>query len=109
MAFNKFGCCFGQTNCFIYNPLPYILGILALDVFARDTAKILTGGADKNATVFNKDLEQVVAVLKGHSKKVNRVVYHPTEDTVITGSHDTTVRIWNVPTAQTVQVHTRSS
>lgn len=79
-------------------------GILALDVFARDTAKILTGGADKNATVFNKDLEQVVAVLKGHSKKVNRVVYHPTEDTVITGSHDTTVRIWNVPTAQTVQM-----
>jgi hypothetical protein len=32
------------------------------------------------------------------------VVYHPTEDTVITGSHDTTVRIWNVPTAQTIQV-----
>jgi WD40 repeat protein len=36
--------------------------------------------------------------------QVNRVVYHPTEDTVITGSHDTTVRIWNVPTAQTIQV-----
>ena len=35
------------------------LGILAVDIFARDTAKILTGGADKNATVFNKDLEQV--------------------------------------------------
>lgn len=79
-------------------------GILALDIFAKDTAKILTGGADKNATVFNKDLEQVVAVLKGHSKKVNRVVYHPTEDTVITGSHDTTIRIWNVPTAQTIQM-----
>ncbi len=45
-------------------------GILALDVYAKDTAKIVTGGADKNATVFNKDLEQVVAVLKGHSKKV---------------------------------------
>ena len=35
---------------------------------------------------------QVVAVLKGHQKKVNRVVYHPTEDTAITGSLDTTVR-----------------
>ena len=42
-----------------------------MDIFAKDTSKILTGGADKNATVFNKDLEQVVAVLKGHSKKVN--------------------------------------
>merc|ERR1719383_441961 len=78
-------------------------GILAVDVFARDTSKILTGGADKNATVFNKDLEQVVAVLKGHGKKVNRVVYHPTEDTAITGSHDTTVRIWDVPTSQTIK------
>jgi len=79
-------------------------GILALDIYAKDTSKILTGGADKNAVVFNKDLEQVVAVLKGHSKKVNRVVYHPTEDTAITGSFDTTVRIWNVPTAQTIQM-----
>ena len=35
------------------------LGILAVDIYARDTSKILTGGADKNATVFNKDLEQV--------------------------------------------------
>lgn len=79
-------------------------GILAVDIYARDTSKILTGGADKNATVFNKDLEQVVAVLKGHTKKVNRVVYHPTEDTAITGSFDTTVRVWNVPTAQTIQM-----
>ncbi|XP_023322006.1 pre-mRNA-processing factor 19-like [Eurytemora carolleeae] len=79
-------------------------GILALDIFAKDTSKILTGGADKNATVFNKDLEQVVAVLKGHTKKVNHVVYHPTEDTAITGSHDATVRVWNVPTAQTMHL-----
>ena len=50
------------------------------------------------------DLVQVVAVLKGHTKKVNRVVYHPTEDTAITGSFDTTVRVWNVPTAQTIQM-----
>ena len=46
-------------------------GILALDISVADTDKIVTGGADKNATVFNKNLEQVVAVLKGHSKKVN--------------------------------------
>lgn len=45
-------------------------GILALDIHNADTSKILTGGADKNATVFNKDTEQVVAILKGHTKKV---------------------------------------
>jgi pre-mRNA-processing factor 19 len=35
-------------------------GILALDINANNTSKILTGGADKTATVFNKDDEQVM-------------------------------------------------
>ena len=67
-------------------------GILALDINANNTSKILTGGADKTATIFNKDDEQVVTILKGHSKKVSRVVYHPNEDTAITASHDSTIR-----------------
>ncbi|KAK3871605.1 hypothetical protein Pmani_013810 [Petrolisthes manimaculis] len=79
-------------------------GILALDVHQKDTSKIVTGGSDKNATVFNKDTEQVVAILKGHSKKVSCVVYHPTEDTVITASPDTQIRVWNVGTSQTLQL-----
>ena len=58
-------------------------------------------GADKTATVFNKDDEQVVAILKGHSKKVNRVIYHPSgENIAVTASYDSTIRIWDVPTAQ---------
>jgi len=80
-------------------------GILALDIHPNNTSKILTGGADKTAAVFNKDDEQVVAILKGHSKKVSRVVYHPDggENRVITASHDCSVRIWDVPTSQTIQ------
>lgn len=54
-------------------------GILALDIQAGGSGKILTGGNDKNACVFNKDTEQVIAVLKGHTKKVTRVIYHPDE------------------------------
>lgn len=73
-------------------------GILALDINSSDHSKILTGGNDKNATVFNKDTEQVVAILKGHTKKVTKVIYHPDEDTVITASPDSSIRIWNVPT-----------
>ncbi|CAL4071274.1 unnamed protein product, partial [Meganyctiphanes norvegica] len=79
-------------------------GILAVDVHQKDTSKIVTGGADKNATVFNKDTEQVVAILKGHSKKVTCVVYHPTEDTVITASPDSQIRVWDVGTSQTLQL-----
>jgi len=79
-------------------------GILSLDIHQGDTSKILTGGNDRNATVFNKDTEQVVAILKGHTKKVTRVIYHPDEDIVITGSPDTTIRVWNVPNSQPLQL-----
>ena len=55
--------------------------------------------------MFNKDDEQVVAILKGHSKKVNRVIYHPSgENNVITASYDATIRIWDVPTSQVKQI-----
>jgi pre-mRNA-processing factor 19 len=80
-------------------------GILSVDINANNTSKILTGGADKTAAVFNKDDEQVVAILKGHSKKVNRVIYHPSgENIVITASYDATIRIWDVPTSQTTKL-----
>ena len=54
-------------------------GILTMDVHAADTSHILTGGNDRCATVFNKDTEQVVAILKGHTKKVTKALYHPEE------------------------------
>jgi len=81
-------------------------GILALDVHQRDSAKLVTGGADKCATVFNRDTEQVVAVLRGHTRRVDCCVYHPTEDTVVTASPDTHIRIWDVGTSQTLQLLT---
>lgn len=37
-------------------------GILALDINSTDHSKILTGGNDKNATVFNKETEQIIAI-----------------------------------------------
>jgi hypothetical protein len=39
----------------------------------------IIGGNDKNAVVFNKDTQQVMAILKGHTKKVTSVIYHPEE------------------------------
>lgn len=79
-------------------------GILALDVHQENTSKIVTGGADKCVTVFNKDTEQVVAILKGHQKKVTSVLYHPWEDTVISAAPDAQIRVWNVSTSQTLQL-----
>lgn len=79
-------------------------GILCMDIQAVDTNKILTGGNDKNAVVFNKETEQVVALLKGHSKRVTDAIFHPADEFVFTSSPDTTVRTWHVTTAQSLQV-----
>lgn len=40
------------------------------------------GGADKNVVVFDKNEEQIVATLKGHTKKVTSVIYHPSQVTL---------------------------
>ncbi|XP_060679440.1 pre-mRNA-processing factor 19 [Hemiscyllium ocellatum] len=79
-------------------------GILALDLCPSDTAKVLTGGADKNVVVFDKNSEQILATLKGHGRKVTNVVYHPSENIVFSASPDTTIRIWSVSSASCVQV-----
>ncbi|CAB3980346.1 Pre-mRNA-processing factor 19 [Paramuricea clavata] len=79
-------------------------GILALDLHAADTSRVLTGGLDKNAVVFHRETEQVVATLKGHSKKVTSVVYHPTEDVAFTASPDSTIRVWSVGTASCTEI-----
>lgn len=81
-----------------------IPGITALDICSTDTTKLLTGGNDKNATIFDKDAEQILASLKGHTKKVSCVIYHPNQNTVITASPDSQIRIWNVANAQTMHI-----
>ncbi|XP_074640509.1 pre-mRNA-processing factor 19-like [Tubulanus polymorphus] len=79
-------------------------GILSLDLCLRDTSKLVTGGNDKQAVVFNKDTEQVIAILKGHQKKVTSVIYHPDEEIVFTASPDCTMRVWGIQTAQCAQI-----
>ncbi|VDP92749.1 unnamed protein product [Echinostoma caproni] len=47
---------------------------------------------------------QVVSILRGHTKKVTNVVYHPTEQLVFTGSPDATVRVWGVEQGQCASI-----
>ncbi|KAM9377109.1 pre-mRNA-processing factor 19 [Pholidichthys leucotaenia] len=79
-------------------------GILSLDLCPSDTNKVLTGGADKNVVVFDKNEEQIVATLKGHTKKVTSVIYHPSQSVVFSASPDTTIRVWSVTSGNCVQV-----
>ncbi|XP_038152453.1 pre-mRNA-processing factor 19 [Cyprinodon tularosa] len=81
-----------------------IPGILSLDVCPSDTNKVLTGGADKNVVVFDKNEEQIVATLKGHAKKVTSVIYHPSQSVVFSASPDATIRVWSVTGGNCIQV-----
>lgn len=45
-------------------------------------------------------------ILLGHSNKVNCVLIHPDNRTVISASDDKTIRIWNIETAECVKIIT---
>uniref|UniRef100_W5KWA4 Pre-mRNA-processing factor 19 n=1 Tax=Astyanax mexicanus TaxID=7994 RepID=W5KWA4_ASTMX len=79
-------------------------GILSLDLCPTDTNKVLTGGADKNVVVFDRRDEQIVATLKGHTKKVTSVIYHPSQSVVFSASPDSTIRVWSISGGNCVQV-----
>lgn len=76
-------------------------GILCLDVCPTESNLMVTGGNDKNAVVFNRQTEQIVGILKGHTKKVTSVIAHPNQSTAITASPDAQIRLWNMTNAQT--------
>ncbi|CAH8475740.1 unnamed protein product [Schistosoma rodhaini] len=79
-------------------------GINCLDISKTSPERIVTGGNDKTAVVFDLSTSQVISILKGHNKKVTQVVYHPSEELVFTGSPDTTLRVWGVEQGQCASI-----
>jgi len=68
-------------------------GITTLDVHtSRD--RIVTGGLDSDVSVFDVQTRKQVAKLSGHTKRVNSVLFHPTEDLIFSCSQDRTIRVW---------------
>jgi len=82
----------------IHNASP--AGILALSIGGGGGGKVLTGGADKTARLYDMASETVTATMKGHKKKVSSVILHPTADVAVTGSADKTVCIWEASTGK---------
>ncbi|CAK9295061.1 unnamed protein product [Gordionus sp. m RMFG-2023] len=79
-------------------------GILCLDISILDPSKVVTGGNDKNAVIFDSQSNQVIATFKGHTKKVSSTIYHNERDCIITASWDKTIRIWDVPNENCVKI-----
>jgi pre-mRNA-processing factor 19 len=69
-------------------------GILCLDIHPTNPERIVTGGVDKVAVLFNRRTGKKIGALTGHSKKITGVLFHPSQDTIFTASADKVVRIW---------------
>eukprot|EP00440_Ansanella_granifera_P059779 gb/GFBE01064792.1/.p1 GENE.gb/GFBE01064792.1/~~gb/GFBE01064792.1/.p1 ORF type:complete len:499 (+),score=123.28 gb/GFBE01064792.1/:1-1497(+) len=69
-------------------------GILCVDVHKTDSSRIVTGGVDSQVILFNAEKGKMAQKMLGHSKKVTTVQLHSTKDVVVSGSQDTTARVW---------------
>jgi pre-mRNA-processing factor 19 len=69
-------------------------GILCLDIHPTNPERIVTGGVDKVAVLFNRRTGKKIGALTGHTKKITSVLFHPTQDSVFTASADKVVRVW---------------
>jgi len=83
--------------------------ILCLDLHPTKDNLALTGGADNKVVLLDRSSGKAVATMSGHSKKITRVLFHPTEDIAFSASSDKTVKIWNSSTGaatHTLKEHT---
>lgn len=55
---------------------------------------MLTGGLDSDLSLFNTKNRKLVSKISGHTKRVNDVKFHPTEEWLFSCSQDRTVRVW---------------
>jgi len=68
-------------------------GITCLDLHPNED-RVVTGGVDKTAVVFNHVNGKKVATLAGHLKKITSVLFHPTQDVILTASADKSAKVW---------------
>jgi WD40 repeat protein len=58
---------------------------------------LLTGGDDNTARLWNAATGKQLAILEGHTDSVRSVAFHPSGQTLFTGSADKTVKAWSMP------------
>lgn len=61
-----------------------------------DGLKVIAGGSDLWLREFDLLTGQVLRIFKGHHGPVRCVRYHPSGNTVASGSEDATIRIWDL-------------
>jgi WD40 repeat protein len=79
----------GETKIFAHAQ-----GVTAL-TFSKDSAFVISGGADGNIKLWNAKTKQFFSVLEGHSDIVYDVNESPDGKNLISASEDTSIKIWS--------------
>ncbi|PRT54142.1 Coatomer subunit beta' [Wickerhamiella sorbophila] len=60
-----------------------------------DKPYLLTTSDDETIRIFDYQSKSCVATLSGHSSNVSFAIFHPEAPIIISGSEDSTIKIWN--------------
>jgi len=84
--------------------------VLSVDISRQNNSRFVTGGANNMVIVYDRDTEKIVSSLSGHTKGVNKVLYHPADETCLSASSDNTVRVWPLggASSNTIKAHNAS-
>jgi WD40 repeat protein len=72
-------------------------GVVASASFSADGTKIVTASWDNSARIWDaRTGNDILKLERKHTKAVNRAVFHPTADRVLTASADGTAIVWEI-------------
>jgi len=70
-------------------------GISCMDLHPTKQQYIITGGHDATLMLYNRETKTFEHVLKGHTRKITDVKFHPTQNIILSASSDNTSFVWN--------------
>jgi pre-mRNA-processing factor 19 len=80
--------------------------VTCVDIHPKTQNITLTGGNDGGVILFNRQNKKIVATMSEHSKKVNDVLFHSSEDLFFSCSVDKTAKLWAKEDKSYKSVHT---